>query len=533
MKHPSTHISKLSRHASVRRRLAFITVFSGWFALLLAGCEASHRPQAAEEAAPAKSAIAIANEPKDETWDVFYMQGVRAGYTHTVRQTREEGSRTLVVSDVETHLEVARAGQVLDTRLMLRSVETTDGKLVRFETEAQFGPTPVVVRGQVVGNSLEIEQRQGEKSVKQQIPWSPDVLGFSGTEDSLERQPLQPGEHRNLRVLLPIVNQVADDDLAAQDYEETTLLDGTAKLLRIDSTQRMADGTEMKTTLWTDTRGHTLKTRSVVGDQISYRCTKEQALAAAGQPKLDLIESLLVRPKQPLPPTIRAAQRATYLVRLDDGDPVKTFAGSVGQLVTPIDAHSARLTRWAAGPVQIPPRDDLAAESAPGPEYLAASSLLQTDDPAVQELARKVTEGAPRSPQRAVALEQFVYHAIKKKNFSQALASAAEVARSPEGDCTEHAVLLAALARASGIPSRVALGLVYLEPMQGFAFHMWTEVYFAGHWLPLDATMGQGVIDVTHLKLADSSLADGATYNVFLRVMQVVGQLEIELQNVE
>ncbi len=256
-------------------------------------------------------------------------------------------------------------------------------------------------------------------------------------------------------------------------------------------------------------------------------------MAPAGQPKLDLIESMLVWPKRPLPPTIHTAQRATYLVRLADGDPTKTFASGVAQLVTPIDAHSARLTLWAAGPVRRSQRDDLPAEPAPGDEYLAANSLLQTLDPAVQELARQVTEGAPQSPQRAVALERFVYRTIKKKNFSQALASAAEVAKSPEGDCTEHAVLLAALARASGIPARVALGLVYLEAMQGFAFHMWTEVYLAGHWLPLDATLGQGSIDVTHLKLADSSLADGATYNVFLRVVQVVGQLEIELQRAE
>ena len=42
-------------------------------------------------------------------------------------------------------------------------------------------------------------------------------------------------------------------------------------------------------------------------------------------------------------------------------------------------------------------------------------------------------------------------------------ATAAEVARSREGDCTEHAVLLAALARARGIPARVAMGLVYVR----------------------------------------------------------------------
>ena len=67
-----------------------------------------------------------------------------------------------------------------------------------------------------------------------------------------------------------------------------------------------------------------------------------------------------------------------------------------------------------------------------------------------------------------------------------------EVARSLEGDCTEHAVLLAALCRARKIPARVAFGLVYYPPQKGFAYHMWNEVWIADRWIPLDATLGHG-----------------------------------------
>ena len=38
-------------------------------------------------------------------------------------------------------------------------------------------------------------------------------------------------------------------------------------------------------------------------------------------------------------------------------------------------------------------------------------------------------------------------------------------------------VLLAALARARGIPSRAAVGLVYVGALKGFGYHMWTEVW--------------------------------------------------------
>ncbi len=50
-------------------------------------------------------------------------------------------------------------------------------------------------------------------------------------------------------------------------------------------------------------------------------------------------------------------------------------------------------------------------------------------------------------------MERFVNREVTKKNFSQTFASAAEVARSRKGDCTEHAVFLMALCRARGIPA--------------------------------------------------------------------------------
>jgi transglutaminase-like putative cysteine protease len=105
-------------------------------------------------------------------------------------------------------------------------------------------------------------------------------------------------------------------------------------------------------------------------------------------------------------------------------------------------------------------------------------------------------------------MEQYVYKELKKKNFSTALASAAEVAKSLEGDCTEHACLLAAMLRVEKIPSRVAVGLVYAERFGAFGGHMWTEAWLDGKWVPLDATLGKGGIGAGHIKLADSSFAD-------------------------
>jgi hypothetical protein len=132
----------------------------------------------------------------------------------------------------------------------------------------------------------------------------------------------------------------------------------------------------------------------------------------------------------------------------------------------------------------------------------------------------------------AQALEAHVHQIIEAKNFSQAFASAAEVAETLEGDCTEHAVLLAALCRARNIPARVAIGLVYYPAQQGFAYHMWNEVWIKDRWIPLDATLGLGGIGAGHLKLAESSLHGATAYSAFFPVFRVIGRLTIEVVEV-
>jgi hypothetical protein len=49
----------------------------------------------------------------------------------------------------------------------------------------------------------------------------------------------------------------------------------------------------------------------------------------------------------------------------------------------------------------------------------------------------------------------------------------------------------------------------------------------------MDATLGQGGIGAAHLKLTDSNLAGAGAYSAFLPVAQVIGQLKIEILEVE
>lgn len=67
---------------------------------------------------------------------------------------------------------------------------------------------------------------------------------------------------------------------------------------------------------------------------------------------------------------------------------------------------------------------------------------------------------------------------------------ASQVARTRNGDCKAYAVLTAALARSTGVPARVVLGLALLEYDGRYATygHAWAEIRERHHWLVADAT---------------------------------------------
>jgi transglutaminase-like putative cysteine protease len=149
--------------------------------------------------------------------------------------------------------------------------------------------------------------------------------------------------------------------------------------------------------------------------------------------------------------------------------------------------------------------------------FLAPSPMIESDAPEIVALARRATETdggpEPEGLKRAFLVTRWVYRGLAKRSLGPATASALEALRARAGDCTEHANLVTALARAAGLPARKALGLVH--DGTGFQFHAWAEIFvedpltagggpdetglalkydtsgLAGRWVPVDPTLGR------------------------------------------
>ena len=124
-------------------------------------------------------------------------------------------------------------------------------------------------------------------------------------------------------------------------------------------------------------------------------------------------------------------------------------------------------------------------------EALKPTEILQCDDEKIIALALKAIVNTKDAAKAANKIEAFVNGYVRPSG-SAMFASAVEVADERKGDCTEYAVLTAALCRAAGIPARVVVGYVYIDYYNGkwnvFVPHAWTEVYIGDKWIGLDAT---------------------------------------------
>ncbi len=145
-------------------------------------------------------------------------------------------------------------------------------------------------------------------------------------------------------------------------------------------------------------------------------------------------------------------------------------------------------------------------------EALRESGSVDFDNPSIAELARRVTRGAPDTRTRVERLRRWVYDNLEK-DLSTDISVASQVLARKRGDCTEHALLLTALARSLGIPARRVDGLIYMgDELQRFGWHEWTEVAIDGVWVPVDPSWESQAANATHILLGREGSSNSTAF---------------------
>jgi len=157
--------------------------------------------------------------------------------------------------------------------------------------------------------------------------------------------------------------------------------------------------------------------------------------------------------------------------------------------------------------------------------YLAGTRFVEPHLPEVQELLPQIIKGETDGFAVAKAILDWVFDYITPVYISQTLTTG-EILSERQGKCVEYAVLFAALARAAGLPCRLALGERYQDG--AWIGHMWNEVWL-GEWVAVDPSHKQINPDALLLKLVHSESVEGTQ-----KVRRgLIGRLQIEILDVE
>jgi len=268
----------------------------------------------------------------------------------------------------------------------------------------------------------------------------------------------------------------------------------------------------------------------------------DRELALSPLTPTEMIANTLVTPDRPIKRP-RGLRSARYEL------------GSVdGRAIALPDVAAQSVTQRGPGVVEVAIDLDAASDAAdaPGAELLAASAMLDHADPDVKRLGTRWAaaaidtddDRAVSDHERAEALRAAVHGFIRQKDLSVGFASAGDVARTAQGDCTEHAVLLAAVLRGAGVPARCVSGLVYADQFAGhkgvFGYHMWTQAWLdpdgagprAAQWTDFDATLPGVAYDATHITLGVTDLNEGVVGNDMAAMLPLLGNLEIRVLEV-
>lgn len=474
-----------------------------------------------------------------DEWYVLMLDGSKAGHMHSTMERVQGSGEDIIRSEIQMSISMGRDDVQLTVTSTQMTEETLSGEPRRFEQRMQLGRIPVTTRGTIRDGQVRVTKAQfGLPTTRTYGLPEGAMMSWAAYREQLKRG-LEPGLKYELSVYEP---SLAPDRLVPTTFEvfepeELDLFGRKVTAYRTKQTARirtMLGETPIDTITWMTDAGTAVKMQMSMPmvDMPFEVIAATKAVALAPDEPTELMVQTLIEAGRKLDPD--SAKSITYrLITKGAETPLtlpetamqKIVENRSGAITLKLTRRSARMDNPEGEAARSATKphggDDSATQKAEELEpYLEPSADVNFDDPVVAELARKAA-GDEKDPWKLTErLCRFVHEYVETKNLSIGFATASEVARSKEGDCTEHGVLLAALGRAVGIPSRIVTGIVYTDVFAGkrdvFVGHLWTQFWIDGEWVDVDAAFGQTDVDPTHIALGfsaagDSGIADMVT----------------------
>lgn len=471
--------------------------------------------------------LAVGERAKAEDAEYYavLMEGAKIGYATHSRQVSGGKVTTTEVVDVT----ISRMGISLQTKTTEICVETTKGEPVSFACEQGMAMMVMKTEGAVGKDGMvKIRTSGAGEGQDNSFPWPQGAVMAEGLRLFEMDKGLKEGASYNIKIFSPGLMAAIDSRVQIGARQQIDLFGRIVTLTRVETVMSMPGMGEIATISYVDDEFRALKTEMPMMDMKLELVACEKEVALGGNEIFDIGDKMFIASPEPIEDVGTARAIAYGLRPVGDANNLiipagdnqrvqRTEDGSVIVVVEPVS-----VTKGGTFPYKGTEKEVI--------EATKPSRFLQSDDAKIIELAKRAVGDAKDSLEAARRIEAFVADYVENKSLSVGYASAAEVAASKKGDCSEFAVLCAAMCRSVGIPARVVAGVAYVDDFMGkggFGGHAWVEVYTGGKWVGLDPmfkSSGRGGYDAGHIALASG---DGEPIK-FFNVATTLGRFKIE-----
>ncbi len=457
---------------------------------------------------PSKSATieegTFLGQHSEEEWLGIFLKGQRIGYSFTKISRADTG--LMVESRSRMTLMMMHEKRTLNTHIFARTDK--EYTLKDFVMEIETPGHPTKIEGVIKGKQLKLTSYSQGVPYSQTIklndkPYFPDAI-----EEVIKKKELKPGDEISLPYFDPTTQSSSSATVKIFDKEKVEVLGKDLEGMRVEISFM-----GLKNILWLDDTYKSIKESSPALGMEMIPLSREEALAEVEPADIfDLISFFAVKLDKPIPDPRRLSYLKLELknITIENLDLVDDFQNLTAQEPLIIESN-------------LPYLDDLPDFTIPMSEqneFLEPSVYIQCEDPKIIAKANEFV-GDEKDARKVVAKLVEGVHTYIKKNPIASLPSAIDVLETREGDCNEHSILFAALARAKGVPTKIYVGLVNLQG-SAYYYHAWCAVWL-GKWIPVDPTLNQFPADVGHLKLKEGGISEQA------KVLKVVGKLHISI----
>jgi len=458
------------------------------------------------------SLLGTAEATPTKTWMSVTLDGRKVG-SMVLQRDLSDGD---VVTTQTIELRIMRGKSPLTIGSTLTSTETIDGEPRAFDSHNGSSTQQTEIEGSRRDDGkFQVTTRIGDQTTVGLLAWPSEARMGEGQRLRIVREGFVPGHRYQMRNFDATKQQVATLDVEVVGDEIVELPEGDETLHHLrQSLAGAADGQRMD--LWVDDHGDMRKGSSpAMGRRMEMLACSETCAMAPSQ-DVDVLRTAMILAPRTMTPALRSlAARYTMTV---SGNAPSPFATT--------DEQQVKKLRDGVYDVLIGAASEHEGEGGPTKDDLRSNPWVQSDSPDIVALATKAAGNATTDMRRMVRLRSFVTDYIEPTQLDVGYASALETVRTRHGDCTEHAVLLAALGRSLGIPTRIVTGLVYTDRFANathvYVPHTWVQSWVEGRWVSFDSANRR--FDTTHIALG---VGNGDPWR-FFSAMASLGRIRID-----